>query len=49
MDDVSCHGTEVRLVDCGHITQHNCYHSEDASVSCNPLGMLNVWFLNFCG
>ena len=34
LDDVSCTGTESRLVDCRYTANHNCRHSEDASVSC---------------
>ncbi len=34
MDDVRCTGAETRLVDCRHTTNHNCVHSEDASVRC---------------
>ena len=34
MDDVRCTGSEARLIDCPHVTQHNCSHSEDASVRC---------------
>ena len=47
MDDISCLGTEARLVDCIHTTQHNCFHYEDASVICNH-GMLSVKFTNVC-
>ena len=35
LDDVQCIGNENRLLDCPHITAHNCFHSEDAGVSCN--------------
>lgn len=38
MDDVSCLGTEARLVDCTHVTNHNCAHFEDAGVRCLPPG-----------
>lgn len=38
MDDVLCTGTETRLVNCIHTTQHNCGHHEDASVICNLIG-----------
>ena len=34
LDDVSCLGTESRLVDCRYTANHNCIHFEDASVSC---------------
>lgn len=35
MDDVACTGSESRLLDCVHISTHNCAHSEDASVRCS--------------
>ena len=34
LDDVQCNGTESYLTNCTHITNHNCGHSEDASVRC---------------
>ena len=34
LDDVSCIGTESRLVDCRYTANHNCIHLEDAGVSC---------------
>ena len=34
MDDVRCIGNETSLTDCPHIMNHNCGHSEDASVRC---------------
>ena len=36
LDDVRCHGSETRLIDCPANTlgSHNCIHSEDAGVSC---------------
>ncbi len=34
LDDVECIGTESQLVNCPHITEHNCGHSEDAGVRC---------------
>ena len=39
MDDVVCIGNETRLVNCFHTTRHDCGHSEDASVTCNLIGM----------
>ena len=36
MDDVQCTGSELTLVECTHLTSHNCGHSEDASVQCVP-------------
>ncbi len=38
MDDVLCNSTESRLIDCRHISRHDCGHSEDASVTCNMAG-----------
>ena len=40
MNDVQCSGSESRLTDCPHYTNHNCRHSEDAGVQCVP-GKLN--------
>ena len=34
MDDVSCAGNESSLIECSHISNHNCGHSEDVSVQC---------------
>ena len=34
LDNVNCAGTEQNLVDCPHITNDNCAHSEDAGVTC---------------
>ena len=34
MDDVSCAGSESSLIDCPHISSHNCGHGEDVSVQC---------------
>ena len=34
MDDVFCDGSEDELLDCTYNSQHNCGHSEDASVIC---------------
>ena len=34
LDDVQCVGSEARLLDCRHVTNHNCGHHEDASVQC---------------
>ena len=38
LDDVSCTGSESSLASCTHPGRgiHNCGHSEDASVVCNP-------------
>ena len=34
MDNVQCNGTEEKLVDCLHASEHNCDHYEDAGVRC---------------
>lgn len=34
MDDVSCSGSETRLIDCNHESSHNCHHGEDVGVTC---------------
>ena len=38
LDNVGCIGTETRLVNCQNngIGNHNCAHSEDAGVTCQP-------------
>ena len=38
LDNVQCHGTETRLIDCpaNPLGLHNCDHSEDAGVWCLP-------------
>uniref|UniRef100_A0A8C2ZLI6 SRCR domain-containing protein n=1 Tax=Cyclopterus lumpus TaxID=8103 RepID=A0A8C2ZLI6_CYCLU len=38
LDDVSCFGNELSITDCRHrgFGVHNCAHSEDASVICEP-------------
>ena len=37
LDNVQCHGTESRLINCPHLPlgQHNCAHVEDAGVRCS--------------
>ena len=35
MDDIECTGDEERLFDCSFTQDHNCWHSEDASVNCS--------------
>ena len=34
MDNVRCNGTEEKLVDCPHTSDHNCGHHKDAGVRC---------------
>ena len=34
LDNVNCIGTEATLLNCTHITSHNCGHQEDAGVAC---------------
>ena len=40
LDNVGCRGNETRLIDCPNngIGVHNCRHSEDAGVTCQPQG-----------
>ena len=35
LDDVECDSSETTLLQCRHVTVHNCRHSEDAGVICN--------------
>ena len=35
IDDVSCIGNETNLLNCTHLTTHNCAHSKDAGVVCS--------------
>ena len=35
LDDVRCNSSEAILLQCQHITEHNCHHREDAGVICN--------------
>ena len=57
LDQVQCNGNETNLLDCpsSPLGQHNCFHLEDAGVSCSageaalpPLTMLFnyvvLWF-----
>ena len=38
LDDVSCRGTETRLIDCTYSSHTlDCTHREDAGVTCQPL------------
>ena len=36
MDDVTCSGYEVRLVDCSYNIHHNYFHTEDAACYMQP-------------
>ena len=44
LDNVDCSGTEQRLVNCSAnpVGVHNCDHSDDASVRCQPGKLANV-------
>jgi deleted-in-malignant-brain-tumors protein 1 len=35
LDEVGCRGSEERLLDCSHLSSHDCLHHEDVSVRCN--------------
>ena len=34
LDNVQCTGNETQLVDCPYVSDHNCFHFEDAGVVC---------------
>ena len=40
LDDVNCDGTESTLLRCDYVDRysHNCGHTEDAGLVCEPLG-----------
>ena len=38
LDNVQCVNSEPTLLQCTHVTQHNCDHSEDAGVQCTKPG-----------
>ena len=40
LDNVQCHGTETRLIDCpwSPLGTHSCVHSDDAGVRCTTTG-----------
>ncbi len=51
LDDVNCLGTETRIIDCSYTSVSNCFHFEDASVSCteNCKSVQNVIIMtNYC-
>ena len=50
LDEVSCTGIEVSLLECNHsgIGNHNCDHTEDASVRCQPNGKLKLELVLSC-
>ena len=49
LDDLRCTGREASLLECSHsgINNHNCWHDEDASVTCecmwSHLGSIDNW------
>ena len=47
LDDLQCTGREASLLECSHngINDHNCVHSEDASVTCECDLCLDVYNL----
>ena len=43
LDNIRCDSSETTLLQCQHITAHNCYHDEDAGVICNAeLRLMNI-------
>ena len=47
LDNVQCVNSEPNLLQCTHVTQHNCHHSEDAGVQCTLPGKLFIVLLCF--
>ena len=45
MDDLRCTGNERRLVNCTHLSDHNCGHHEDAGVICQQNSMILKLFV----
>ncbi|XP_019856578.1 PREDICTED: LOW QUALITY PROTEIN: deleted in malignant brain tumors 1 protein-like [Amphimedon queenslandica] len=41
MDNVQCTGNEGFLVNCTYLSTHNCFHSEDAGVTCGATTQCN--------
>ena len=61
LDDLQCTGREASLLECSHrgISNHNCGHNEDASVTCECVStkmnyatainsIIYIIYLNFC-
>ena len=46
LDNVQCRGGESRLVDCVHngFGEHNCFHFEDAGITCPPGKLTGIIF-----
>ena len=42
LDDVDCNGNEQHIGQCVFTTSDNCFHSEDAGVSCDISGGMTV-------
>ena len=44
LDNLGCHGSESRLIDCVHSTIgiHNCYHGDDAGLRCKRKNYIYV-------
>ena len=48
LDNVACVGTESRLLSCTYSSTHNCAHSEDAGVTCQPAIYSSVLMILHC-
>ena len=48
LDNVVCDGNELRLIDCSSnpLAAHDCLHSEDAGVVCQPSSSRKIILLN---
>ncbi|XP_071836934.1 scavenger receptor cysteine-rich domain-containing protein DMBT1-like [Apostichopus japonicus] len=46
LDDIACSGSEMQIEDCGSIAwgEHNCGHSQDASVHCGTVRLVGGAF-----
>lgn len=48
LDNVQCRGNETSLVSCTHSTTHNCFHFEDAGVTCQGIYAADIMCWRQC-